>query len=160
MKINLLKPKKTFKGSNQKLVNWTDPKPKKTKKIGGIIRVCEPTLGVEEKRNLIDCIDTGWMDSEDAIYTSAKMNSKNEFPLTTASHDKSKKSSTTRWRESSMFGVGSPSSSNCSPTKEALRNGSLKLQRRKISIWTTSLADRCKILFFPGCTTERKSPSN
>ena len=63
MKINLLKPKKTFKGSNQKLVNWTDPKPKKTKKIGGIIRVCEPTLGIEEKRNLINCIDTGWISS-------------------------------------------------------------------------------------------------
>ena len=49
MKINLLKPKKVITGSKQNLVNWIDPKPKNNKKVGGIIRVCEPTLGKEEK---------------------------------------------------------------------------------------------------------------
>ncbi len=69
MKINLLKPKNISKGSIQKIINWVDPKPKKNKKIGGIIRVCEPTLGLEEKRNLIDCIDTGWISSHGSYIT-------------------------------------------------------------------------------------------
>ena len=52
MKIKLLEPKKIIKGSQQNLVNWKDPKPKKNRAINGIIRVCEPTLGLEEKKML------------------------------------------------------------------------------------------------------------
>ncbi|MDA9723132.1 DegT/DnrJ/EryC1/StrS family aminotransferase [Candidatus Pelagibacter sp.] len=63
MKINLLEPKINVKGSNQKLVDWIDPQPKKNKKINGIIRVCEPTLGKEEKKNVLDCMNTGWISS-------------------------------------------------------------------------------------------------
>jgi perosamine synthetase len=69
MKINLLKPKKVITGSKQNLVNWIDPKPKNNKKVGGIIRVCEPTLGKEEKKNLISCIDTGWISSHGNFIT-------------------------------------------------------------------------------------------
>ena len=63
MKINLLEPKINVKCSNQKLVDWIDPQPKKNKKINGIIRVCEPTLGKEEKKNVLDCMNTGWISS-------------------------------------------------------------------------------------------------
>ena len=69
MKINLLEPKKIQRGSKQNLVNWKDPKPKKNKKINGIIRVCEPTLGIEEKKNVIDCLDTGWISSHGGYIT-------------------------------------------------------------------------------------------
>ena len=63
MPINLLKPKKIVKGSNQSHVNWKDPKPKKINKFKGIIRVCEPTIGIQEKKYVKDCMDTGWISS-------------------------------------------------------------------------------------------------
>tara|TARA_B110000008_G_scaffold279402_1_gene326354 strand:- start:485 stop:1699 length:1215 start_codon:yes stop_codon:yes gene_type:complete len=69
MKIKLLEPKKIIKGSQQNLVNWKDPKPKKNRAINGIIRVCEPTLGLEEKKNVIDCLDTGWISSHGSYIT-------------------------------------------------------------------------------------------
>tara|TARA_B100000787_G_C16197519_1_gene302014 strand:+ start:804 stop:2012 length:1209 start_codon:yes stop_codon:yes gene_type:complete len=63
MKINLLPEAKRIKNTSQDLIDWKDPKPSFSKKINGIIRVCEPSLIGNEKKYVLDCLNTGWISS-------------------------------------------------------------------------------------------------
>jgi len=63
MKINLLPEAKRIKNTSQDLIDWKDPKPLFSKKINGIIRVCEPSLIGNEKKYVLDCLNTGWISS-------------------------------------------------------------------------------------------------
>lgn len=63
MKINLLKEIKRNKNTSQDLVDWKDPKPQYSKELKGILKVCEPTLIGNEKKYILDCLNTGWISS-------------------------------------------------------------------------------------------------
>lgn len=63
MKIELLNEAKRIKNTSQDLIDWKDPKPKFSKKVNGILRVCEPTLIGNEKKYVLDCLNTGWISS-------------------------------------------------------------------------------------------------
>ena len=63
MKINLLKEIKRIRNTSQDLVDWKDPKPVFSKELKGIIKVCEPSLIGNEKKYVLDCLNTGWISS-------------------------------------------------------------------------------------------------
>ena len=64
MKKKLLISATKKKEGSQTLVNWSNPKPVTTSRAGGIIPVCEPVLPGNEKKYVIDCLDTNWISSK------------------------------------------------------------------------------------------------